>query len=185
MSAALRLSVALLAVGCEQQASKLDPLPPVGSPPLTALAIAIDGRLTEPVWTLTARRGTLETAGHEASPYSEIRLLRDATTLFVGLDAIDHELVRADAFELELGPVALTVRPTGEPVVPTLRIAAGVDGTIDVPGDEDAGWRVELAVPIAALGPSPVVVRVRRCDAPEGTRCGQWTGTLEPRLPAP
>jgi hypothetical protein len=118
--------------------------------------------------------------------------LRDATTLYVHLYAADDDLrsprVGAD------GPVWLCdrfrlsfhgggadrnieVTPRGE-IADSLgndrswqsgaRAAADTDGTIDDPRDDDEEWVIELAVPLASVGPlaadGSVPITVERDD---------------------
>ena len=174
----------LVLAACKEQPSKLDRVKP--SPDEIGIAggaIVLDGELAEAGWNARAQRGVfLGADGTLARPYSEIRLLADAATLYVGLYAADEDLEPSDAFELQLGALAVTVHADGK-VVPQLPSAIDRDGTLGQPKDDDEEWVVELAVPRAQLGPdpnAPLAVSARRCDTPKDgvARCGQWARTL-------
>ncbi len=168
--------LALVMVAACANPSPLDPLPPVASPPLAQMAIAIDGRADEAAWDHRAMRGSFE-------PDTEVRLLRADQLVFVFVDVRDRDLATADQVELRIGDVT-QVLTTATPATPML--ARTITGTVDDPIDEDVGVRYELAVPIAALGPPPTQLRVSRCEIashpdPDRTpRCGQFAATLEP-----
>ena len=120
--------------------------------------------------------------GAEARPYSQIRLLRDARTLYVGLYAADQDIRSTDAFELAIGPLALAIDARGRiaPPLPGARAAASVDETIDDPHDEDEEWVLEVAIPVAAVPPGATAIHAARCDIPKDgvRRCGSWEGPL-------
>lgn len=114
--------------------SPLDQPPPAASPPL------VEGAPTESIWLGRAMRATLD-----GSPMTEIRLLRDRTSLLVFVDAKDREVTKDDRVELAIGRVKLDLAPQ------------------DIAG-ADVGWTAKAAIPLDKLGPSPVSVRARRCD---------------------
>lgn len=153
-----------------------------GEVPMVRAAIAIDGELHEPDWNTLARVAAFTAEGAEARPYSQIRLLRDAETLYVGLYAADQDIRSTDAFELAIGSLALSIDARGRiaPPLPGARAAADVDETIDDPRDEDEEWVLEVAIPIAAVPPGATAIRAARCDTPKDgvRRCGSWQGPL-------
>jgi len=140
--------------------SRLDqPVPP--STP--ALVTAVD----EIAWASMATRGSL------AEPATEIRLLRTAQAVHLRIEARDREIVAGDAIEVTVGPLRKTIGAS----------AAKIDGTIDHAIDEDVAWVVELALPRAQLGASPVGVVVERCEAPSADRapvCASWSASIRP-----
>lgn len=172
----------LLLAACKQAASKLDDVKPTpGQIGLAGTAIKLDGELDEPGWNVRANRGVfLGPDGKLARPYSEIRLLADADTLYVALYAADEDIESTDAFELALGDLVIVARANGK-VEPTMPAGIDRDGTLDKPGDDDEEWVVELAVPLSRLGAAgPHDFFAKRCDTPKDRkpRCGQWTATL-------
>jgi hypothetical protein len=172
VTAAAAAAAALAGVACKGSPSKLDPLlePPVQT------RIALDGEWNEPAWRTVALRGVFVADGAQARPYSEIRLVRDETHLIAALYAADEDIRSDDAFELTAGTLAARVTAAGDARPGTVRAAVDTDGTLDEPHDDDEEWVVELAVPLAALGPSPVTLRASRCDVTKsGARlCGSW-----------
>ncbi|HEX7838643.1 MAG TPA: hypothetical protein VF469_14305, partial [Kofleriaceae bacterium] len=153
-----------------------------GEVPMARQPIAIDGELHEPDWNTLARVAAFIAEGAEARPYSQIRLLRDAETLYVGLYAADQDIRSTDAFELAIGAMALSIDARGRitPPVAGARAAADVDETIDDPRDEDEEWVLEVAIPIAAVPPGATAIHAARCDTPKDgvRRCGSWDGPL-------
>jgi len=140
--------------------SRLDqPVPP--STP--ALVTAVD----ELAWASLATRGSLD------APATEIRLLRTADAVHLRIEASDREITTDDVIELTVG---------------TLRRKLGareakLAGTIDNARDEDVAWTIELALPRAQLGASPVGVVVARCEAPSADRtpvCASWSTSIRP-----
>lgn len=174
-----------LALGCQGAPSKLDPL--LGTPaadrvPLVTSPIAIDGEWREPAWNQRALRGVLaDAAGAQARPYSEIRLLHDASTLYVGLYAADEDIHSTESWELAIGPRTLHVDATAHTDAPDVRAAVDRDGTLDQPGDYDEEWVLEVAVPLAGLGTPPLAIHAKRCDTPKDghVRCGEWQRQVE------
>jgi hypothetical protein len=89
--------------------------------------------------------------------------------LFIDPNGDNHEYYEFEINALGTGWDLLLPRPYkdgGKPVnnweIRGLKSAIHLDGTLNVPGDTDRGWSVELAVPWAALGelarrPSPPV----------------------------
>ena len=135
--------------------------------------IVVDGELHEPAWNARAQRGVfVDDAGHEARPYSEIRLLRDGGKLYVGLYAADQDIRSSDAFELRAGATTMHLTPMGGP-----GYAVDRDGSLDKGDDEDEEWVVELALPAAVTE-----IETRRCDRPKsgGEVCAHWEGTVRP-----
>ena len=173
------LSLALLASlwACKDRPSKL--VPPAPGEIARAGAMKLDAELDEPAWNATATRGVfLGSDGALARPYSEIRLLADADTLYIALYAADEDIESRDAFTLQLGPLAITASADGKVTAGTAAIDR--DGTLDRPGDDDEEWVIELAVPRAQLGDGPLAITAKRCDTPKDgvPRCGQWSATL-------
>ena len=146
--------------------------------------VKIDGDWEEPDWSHTAWRAQFTGSdGQLARPSSEMRLLHDDHDLIVALYAADENIETRDAFDFAAGPVSVHVDATGKvtPEVPGVRAKTGFDeGTLDDPRDDDEEWVVELAIPLAQVGPSPVTVKAARCDTPKDNvqRCGQWTGPV-------
>jgi hypothetical protein len=179
------VSSVLAAVACQRRREP-PPAPPVLAPgevPAVTAPIAIDGELHEPDWNIRARVSPfLAAAGGEARPYSQIRLLRDDATLYVGLYAADQDLRSSDAFELTLGALRLAIDPRGRITPPEAgaRAAADVDESLDDPGDEDEEWVIELALPISAIPTGVTTLHAARCDTPKDgkPRCGAWDGPL-------
>jgi hypothetical protein len=153
-----------------------------GEVPMVTGPITIDGELHEPDWNTLARYAVFTVDGREARPYSQIRLLRDAQTLYIGLYAADQDIRSSDAFELAIGMLALSIGPRARltPPIAGARVAADVDETLDDPRDEDEEWVIEAAIPIAAIPPGATTIHARRCDTPKDgiERCGTWDGPL-------
>jgi hypothetical protein len=161
--------------------------------------IQLDGELTEPSWRASARTGPFLTReGKQAVPYSDARFVWTNETLRVGLYASDIDIVSAkvpadgpvwdaDAFhvvfekdgvEHEFDVAPTCVLTDGERRIGAstdyrwqslAKLACDSDGTVDVSGDRDEEWVVEMAIPLRALGLSAdagerVNVRIRRCD---------------------
>jgi hypothetical protein len=172
--------VALVATACQREPSRLDraAAEPAGDRiPLAGNPIVLDGAWHEPAWNSRALRGVLaDERGAPARPYSEIRLLHDASTLYLGLYAADEDIGSNDRWQLILGELAFEVDPAAHATYAGARAAVDVDGTLDKHDDYDEEWVLEVAVPIASVGAAPVAVDARRCDTPKhGTeRCGQW-----------
>ena len=176
--ALLRNTALLALVACKREPSKLDPL--IAEKP--QLRIQLDGEWDEPAWNARALRGVFSQADHsEARPYSEIRLLRDETHVFVGFYAADEDIRSDEAFDLTAGTLAMHVTAAGTVTPSSIRAAVDRDGTIDNPSDDDEEWVIEAAVPIAAFGPSPVAIKASRCDVTkDGVRhCGSWESSVD------
>jgi hypothetical protein len=193
------IAAGALAVGCGKHADRSDrnSPPPAPTPnamrsrtidvPRAPAPVPIDGEW-EPAWNDRAARVIFHVRGGagEARPYSEMRMMRDGDALLVGLYAADEEIHSDEAFVLTIG--ALSVRATAGgalvPPLPGAKIGLDVDGTPDHPGDYDEEWKLEISIPIAALGaPAPsgdasFPVHVLRCDTPKDgiERCGAWDG---------
>ena len=172
-------SLLVVLAACKDKPSKLAPPSPdaIGVADTT---MKIDGELAEPAWNARAARGVfVGPDGKLARPYSEIRFLADADTLYVALYAADEDIEASDAFELQLGPLALTAHADGA-VAPAMKAAIDRDGTLGNPKDDDEEWVVELAIPRAQLGDGPLAITAKRCDTPKdgAPRCGQWARTL-------
>jgi hypothetical protein len=175
----------LALVACKRPREASPPPPPPLAPgevPMAREPIVIDGELHERDWNTLARFAAFTAGGGEARPYSHIRLLRDARTLYIGLYAADQDIRSTEAFELALGTLRLAIDPRGRITPPTAGIAAAaeVDETLDDPSDEDEEWVIEAAIPIAAVPPGTTTIHAARCDTPkDGTpRCGAWDGPL-------
>ncbi len=146
--------------------------------------LKIDGEWREPDWLNTALRGQfVGSDGQLSRPTSEVRFLRDDTTLYIGCYAADDDIRSTDGFDLDLGSLALHIDATGKatPDLPGMRVGVDRDGTLDDPKNFDEEWRLEIAVPIEALPThGPATVSVSRCDSPKhgGRLCGAWLGRL-------
>jgi hypothetical protein len=174
---ALVLTLALVA--CKRHPSKLDR----DLSPVAQTRIQLDGEWSEPAWNSRAIRGVFTDNGAQARPYSEIRLLRDETHLFVGFYAADEDIHSDEAFELTSGPFTMQVTAAGKATPAIVRAAVDRDGTIDDSHDDDEEWVVEAAVPLSVLGPSPYPMTAKRCDVTkDGVRhCGSWQATIDPK----
>jgi hypothetical protein len=163
---------------CKQEPSKLDPI----MHRVENTRIALDGEWDEPAWNARSQRGVfLADSGTEARPYSEIRLLRDETHLFIGFYAADEDIKSDDAFDLSAGTFAMHVTAAGRVTPGTARAAVDRDGSLDDAHDDDEEWVIESAVPLAALGVSPVTIHASRCDVTkDGVKhCGSWQGLVD------
>jgi hypothetical protein len=171
-----------LAIGCKRDEPRTaDAVPGTTGP------IEIDGDWNEPDWSRHALRAQfIGDDGALARPSSEVRFLRDGSTLFVALYAADEDIQDTDAFQLEIGALALTADATGaiHPPMPDWPVAVRLDeGTIDNPTDDDEEWVVELAIPAKAAELTAGTrqhVHASRCDVPKDgrRRCGTWSGTI-------
>jgi hypothetical protein len=169
----------ILLVGCKDQPSKLDPVTE-GAPRQTR--ISLDGELSEPAWNQLAIRGVFTADGAQARPYSEIRLLRDETHLFVALYAADEDIRSDDEFVLAAPGFSARFSAAGRATPATIRVAIDRDGTLDNPGDDDEEWVVEAAIPLSAFGPPPIAMTAERCDRTKdgSRRCASWHGAIDP-----
>jgi hypothetical protein len=174
-------SALLVMVAACQGPSKLDAVH-LGPRPHTR--IALDGELDEPAWNAVAIRGVFGDGGAQARPYSEIRILRDETHLFVGLYAADEDIRSTDAFDVTAGPLHAHLTAGGTATPGTVRTAVDRDGTLDDAHDNDEEWVVEAAMPLDELGPAPVAITAERCDTTKSGehRCGRWTGQIDPAI---
>ena len=163
------------------------PTPAVGAHLVAATRepIKLDGELDEPSWNQLGDPQTFTQDGQEARPFSQVRFLHDADTLYVGLYAADQNILSSDKFELTIGTVVIAADPLGHitPAIAGVRAGKDADGTVDQPGDQDEEWVIELAIPLAATGwnaGTPLPVRVARCDTPDDgvVRCGSWSDAL-------
>ncbi|HUJ61102.1 MAG TPA: hypothetical protein VLX92_21510 [Kofleriaceae bacterium] len=154
--------------------------------PHTTGPIKIDGEWDEPDWPKLALRGQfVGDDGKLARPSSEVRLLHDDTTLYVGLYAADENVQSSDAFQLELGGHSWTLSVLGTiaPPTPGAQVAVDRDATLDDPRDNDEEWKIELALPLAVTGlrpGEPAPLRASRCDVTKDgvKRCGAWSGAV-------
>lgn len=174
-----------LAAACGKHEREQPPAPHAAARdevPFADTAIKLDGELDEPAWNHRALRGVFAgDDGHDARPYSELRLLRDDTRLLIGLYAADEDIRSTDAFDVTLGAIALHVTAAGVATPVAREVGVDRDGTLDKPDDYDEEWVIETAVPIAELGPPPLVVSATRCDVTKSgeRRCGSWHGTVK------
>ena len=174
-----RCLLALALVACQKPAAGKDAIPH------TTGAIELDGEWGEYDWSRTAlRRQFNGEDGQLARPSSEIRLLHDDTTLYVGLYAADENIQsHQDAFDVTIGPVAVRVDASGQVTPPEYRAGIDRDGTPDDPKDDDEEWVIELAIPLAKTGLArgrETPVKASRCDVTKDgvKRCGAWSGAL-------
>jgi hypothetical protein len=121
--------------------------------------------------------------GMLARPYSEVRLLRDQSVLYVGLYAGDDDIESTDLFQVTLGDINFQVHPNGHVLssVPGIHAASDLDGTIDHPGDDDEEWVIEASVPLTLLShPSSIPMTAQRCDVSRSNvlLCGRASATL-------
>ncbi|HTR50993.1 MAG TPA: hypothetical protein VMJ10_09835 [Kofleriaceae bacterium] len=177
-SLAVLAPVACVACGKHESAREQAPAPKLAPDvvPRTGVAIAVDGELKEPPWNHRSLRAVLTgDDGREAHPYSELRMLHDDATLYVGLYAADEDIRTTDAWTLTLGPRVIHVDAAGRADAPDVRAAVDRDGTLDQPGDYDEEWVIELAIPLPA-GATSFDAAAERCDTPKDgkTRCGRW-----------
>jgi|HubBroStandDraft_6_1064221.scaffolds.fasta_scaffold229486_2 hypothetical protein len=173
--------LAILTIAACHKASK--ELPARAVPHVTG-AIKIDGEWDEPDWSKTSLRGQfLGSDGQLSRPTSEVRFLRDDTTLYVGCYAADDDIRSTDAFDLKLGTLALHIDATGNsaPLLAGMKVAVDRDGTLDDPRNFDEEWLLEIAIPIASLPDhGPANVTASRCDTPKHGKqlCSAWSGRL-------
>ena len=150
--------------------------------PITHDTFELDGELREPDWNRIGDPKTFTSNGADARPFSQVRLLHDATNLYVGLYAADQDIKTTDHFELSIGSLAFTVNPLGQitPAIPGVRAGHDTDGTIDHPDDEDEEWVIEVVVPRERIGGVSQPFAVRRCDTPKDgvVRCGTWDAQI-------
>jgi hypothetical protein len=193
------LVLAVLSSACKRDDSKpasasqptsstpADPAPALDRIPRTTGPIEIDGEWNEPDWPQRALRFQFKGSdGELARPSSEVRFLHDATTVYVGLYAADQNIVsETDAFDLQIGAIALRLDPKGRtvPTRPDIKVGIDSDGTVDDPRDDDEEWKLEVAIPLTDTGltrDTHVPVAAGRCDVPRDgiRRCGSWTGAL-------
>jgi hypothetical protein len=175
--------------------------------PHATTGIEIDGEPDDVAWSASvARTHAFVHDSADARPYSDARFTWANGNLYILLYAADEDLrggdprdpehASADAFHLifhaETGDRVIDVSPTelwayGAPeLAKRVRIARDSDGTLDMNGDEDEEWLIEMAVPLDALGLREAGDRLRvsieRCDtlrAPAGSRaagrqCAGW-----------
>ena len=173
--------VVLAAVGGAMTARARKTPPPASNLPSLAIPFAsdqldFDGELDEASWRASARSGSFKARnGKEATPYSDARFDWTSSSLRVGLYAADQDIVSADAFHVEIdsGGTKRALDVNAKCAVNGLdgvRVACDSDGTVDVPGDMDEEWVVEMEIPLAAIGlaASPgarTTITIRRCDA--------------------
>src|SRR5579863_7251121 len=113
--------------------------------PRTTVAMTIDGELKEPPWNARSFRAILAgDDGKPARPYSELRLLHDDTTLYVGLYAADEDIRTSDRWTVTIGPRVVHVDAAGHADAPDVRAGIDRDGTLDDSHDYDEEWVIEL-----------------------------------------
>ena len=151
----------------------------------TTAPITLDGEWLERDWdTRTQSLAFRGDDGDQARPFSSVRFLRDATSLYVGLYAADEDIELGDFFQVRLGQLELRVHPRGEldASAPGVKAAVDTDGTIGDPSDDDEEWVVELGVPLALVAPdgAPIAMQASRCDITKDhvLRCGAADATL-------
>ena len=171
-----RCLLALALVACQKPAPGKDEIPHTTGP------IELDGEWAEYDWSHGAlRRQFNGEDGQLARPSSEMRLIHDDTTLYVGLYAADENIQsHADAFDVTIGPVSARVDASGQVTPPEFRAGIDHDGTLDNPKDDDEEWVIELALPLAKTGRGSLPVKASRCDVTKDgvKRCGAWSGVL-------
>lgn len=158
--------------------------------PWTTAPVTIDGDWTEGDWNAVATQYIFtDRTGAQARPYSEVRVMRDHATLYLGLYAADEDIHTTDFFQVTLGAVDIRINPRGVVTAsaPGIVAASDVDGTVDHAGDYDEEWLIEAAVPLAAIA-SPegvVTLAASRCDVTtDGVlRCGAMAATLATAAP--
>ncbi len=174
-------ALAIVVAACQKPAPGKDAIPK------RTVAIKLDGEWDEPDWAKVAfRRQFAGEDGQLARPSSELRLLHDDHTLYVGLYAADENIQsHADAFEFEVGTLALRVDVSGQitPASPDIQAAVDHDGTLDDAHDDDEEWVVEMTIPLAKTGLTEgkrTHVKASRCDVTKDgvKRCGAWSGDL-------
>lgn len=184
--------------------------------PEAATSPELDGELDDDAWRGAARTGAFvdERSGGPAAFHADARLVWSGEDLVVGLYAADDDIVapetRHDAplwtddhFEIdvstETGDYLVTVSARG--VVTDARrtkdgtdmswesharVAVDRDGTLDVPGDTDEEWLVEVALPLRTMGITTVrgttlSLGLRRCNVVAGRRtCAVVSGGRVP-----
>ncbi len=126
--------------------------------PRASDTLQLDGELDEPSWREAARSGAfLAPAGKEATPYSDARFAWSHGALRIGLYAADEDIVSADSFHvvLDVGGVERSLDVDPKCALADYgwksgaRLACDSDGTIDVAGDRDEEWVVEMEVPLS------------------------------------
>jgi hypothetical protein len=143
--------------------------------PFASDALHLDGELDEASWRDSARTGSLKAnSGREATPYSDARFTWTSSALRIGLYAADQDIVSDDAFDVlvESGGAKHELVVNAKCAVhgvDGVKVACDSDGTLDVPGDMDEEWVVEMEVPFQTLGIVPsagarVTITIRRCD---------------------
>ena len=182
------VAVALTMVCACQRHQRTSP-PSALNVALAAQPIVADGSWHEPSWNDRAVQGmfmSVDNRSETARPYSEIRFLRDASQLWIGLYAADEDLRSTDQFDVQVGAVHVVVHPDGKATIDghAQTIHVDTDGTIDNPSDFDEEWVIEVPLPLATVGLVPggaaVAVDAERCDVTKGgeRRCGAWRGTI-------
>jgi hypothetical protein len=151
----------------------------------TTTPIVLDGSWTEMDWDVrTTSEVFVSDSGEQARPFSEIRLLHDDATLYVGLYAADEDIESTDFFQVTIGTLDFRVYPSGRVSASAdgLHAASDIDGTVDKPSDYDEEWVLEIAVPrtLVTLGSSPLPVHAARCDVTfdHVLRCGSADFTV-------
>nr|HEX4317550.1 hypothetical protein [Kofleriaceae bacterium] len=153
--------------------------------PHTTGPITVEGEWTEPDWArLALRRQFAGDDGLLARPSSDVRVMADDSTVYVGLYAADDDLESAtDAFVLAIGELAMRVDVRGRatPAMPDVQIGVDHDGSLDDTRNYDEEWVLEIAIPRARVGSGAQLVAATRCDTPlhSTQRCGGWAGMVQ------
>ncbi len=161
---------ALAAADAAIDAPSMDAGPTTIVVPATTGPIDIDGDWDEPDWNQTAVQLVFtDSAGEQARPYSEIRLLHDDTMLYLGMYAADEDIELSDFFQTSLASLVFRINPRGtvEASSDVVTAAAEYDGTLDDPDDYDEEWLLEASVPLSAIGltgDAAIALVTSRCD---------------------
>lgn len=203
-------AAALLAVGLAPPVSAQDIGRPVVSLGRTSGPMRLDGVLDEPDWQAAGVIAGLtqqSPAPGQPTPYAtEVRLLTDGATIFVGVRCLDPEpsaiathTMQRDADLSADDAVALVLDTFGDHrtgyflevnaagarydglIVTSENVSADWDGIWDARvGRDGAGWTAEIAIPAATLrfGPDLLAwgLNVRRTIPRDRTEL-RWTGT--------
>ncbi len=173
--------------------------------PRVLAPLAVDGELAETVWRDAAHSGGFadETTGKLGVPHSELRIANDGQRVLLGLYAADEDIVayatkgapfdaRDDTFvvqferagsnagyQLEVTANGTVRESPADPAAVGAVCAVEMDGTLNVPADDDEEWVAECIIPFASMHATigdTLLVTARRCDTPKGAtrRCGTW-----------
>jgi len=134
----------------------------------------LDGKLEDPVWAKAAPSDPFRSSSGNISPRTEVRVLWDSTSLYLGFQLEDPDILappedcshdadrvvavldaRKRALELSVTASGqLCQREAGKGWTPSraLRGRVSIEGTLNGGGRVDRGWSGELAIPWAILG---------------------------------